>query len=76
VFSPGSKIEVWVGDLPNETRQALRLRLAKETAAFTAPLASRADGGREDDPDALAGPAWLLRELSERAASQLESSES
>jgi hypothetical protein len=52
------------------------LRLAKETAAFTAPLASRADGGREDDPDALAGPAWLLRELSERAASQLESSES
>jgi hypothetical protein len=34
VSSPGSKISVWVGDLPNEARQALRLRLANERAEF------------------------------------------
>ena len=32
VYAPRSKIWVWIGDLPNQTRQALRLRLAKEAA--------------------------------------------
>src|SRR5262249_37586708 len=33
VFSPGSRLWVWSGDLPNETRQALRLKIAEQVAA-------------------------------------------
>jgi len=52
-YSPTSRISVWLGDLPNETKQALRLKLPK-------------------DP----GPLWWRREVFNRLASQLESSES
>jgi hypothetical protein len=73
VSSPGSWLWVWSGDLPNETRQALRLKIAEKVAAV------RLDSRRED-PDALARPSglppWLQRQQAERLASQLESSES
>jgi hypothetical protein len=80
VYSPGKTNCVWIGDLPIETREALRLkRAAKQSGSVAAPEIANPPDGRRGDPDALAGPPWLLpfrRALSERAASQLQNSES
>jgi hypothetical protein len=43
VSSPGSKISVWMGDLPEETGRALRLKLAKEGVPLSELVANRAD---------------------------------
>ena len=41
VSSPGSKISVWMGDLPDETERALRLKLANEGIAGSILFANR-----------------------------------
>jgi hypothetical protein len=55
VFSPGSKICVWIGDLPNETGRALRLKLAKQGVPLSELIANHADVWHEYR-DASAGP--------------------
>jgi len=57
VSSPGNKRAVWIGDLPIETREALRLkRVAEQSGNLVAPeIADPVDVGRVSS-DASAGP--------------------
>jgi hypothetical protein len=41
VSSPGSKISVWMGDLPDETERALRLKLASQGVSRSMLFANR-----------------------------------
>lgn len=74
VYSPGKTNCVWIGDLPIETREALRLKRGKQSGssasaawqsarlgsqnAVAPEIGNRADVGRECR-DPCDGPAWM-----------------